>query len=169
MNQKRVAIIGAGISGLVCTKYALENDLKPVTFEKSSEIGGLWTANRTAIWSGMKTNVTKYVSTLSDHPWSHDTNIYPTSHQVLNYFQAYVKKYSLDEHIRLNHQVEFVRRLEDGSSWEVRYINLLTNEVKTDRFDFLIICSGIHSRARIPYNKDADKFKGVIQHSSQFK
>lgn len=38
----RVAIIGAGASGLVAIKECLEYRFEPVCFEKSNDIGGLW-------------------------------------------------------------------------------------------------------------------------------
>lgn len=38
----RVAIIGAGATGLPATRVALEYDNEPVVFEKSEAIGGLW-------------------------------------------------------------------------------------------------------------------------------
>ena len=41
-NTKRVAVIGAGIAGLTCTKSCLEEGLEPVTFERTGHIGGLW-------------------------------------------------------------------------------------------------------------------------------
>lgn len=39
---RRVAVVGAGSSGLVCIKVCLEEGLDPVCFENSDDIGGLW-------------------------------------------------------------------------------------------------------------------------------
>lgn len=39
---KRVAVIGAGSSGLACIKCCLDEGLKPMCFESSDDIGGLW-------------------------------------------------------------------------------------------------------------------------------
>ena len=39
---RRVAVIGAGSSGLVCIKTCLDESLEPVCFESSDDIGGLW-------------------------------------------------------------------------------------------------------------------------------
>ena len=39
---KRVAVIGAGASGLTAIKCCLDEGLEPVCFEKSGYIGGLW-------------------------------------------------------------------------------------------------------------------------------
>lgn len=39
---KRVAIVGAGVSGLASIKCCLEEGLEPTCFERSSDLGGLW-------------------------------------------------------------------------------------------------------------------------------
>lgn len=39
---KRVAIVGAGVSGLASIKCCLEEGLEPVCFERSENLGGLW-------------------------------------------------------------------------------------------------------------------------------
>lgn len=42
MKAKKIAVIGAGVSGLGAIKCCLEEGLEPVCFEKSNDIGGLW-------------------------------------------------------------------------------------------------------------------------------
>lgn len=42
MAARRVAIIGAGASGLCALKCCLDEGLEPTCFEKSKDIGGLW-------------------------------------------------------------------------------------------------------------------------------
>lgn len=39
---RRVAVIGAGSSGLCAIKACLDEGLEPVCFERSRDIGGLW-------------------------------------------------------------------------------------------------------------------------------
>lgn len=39
---KRVAIVGAGVSGLASIKCCLEEGLEPTCFERSNDLGGLW-------------------------------------------------------------------------------------------------------------------------------
>ena len=41
-KKKRVAIIGAGGSGLPAIKSVLEESMIPVCFERTNDIGGLW-------------------------------------------------------------------------------------------------------------------------------
>jgi dimethylaniline monooxygenase (N-oxide forming) len=42
MSAKKVAVIGAGVSGLGAIKSCLEEGLEPMCFENSNDIGGLW-------------------------------------------------------------------------------------------------------------------------------
>lgn len=42
MTSKRIAVIGAGVSGLTSIKCCLDEGLEPVCFERSDDIGGLW-------------------------------------------------------------------------------------------------------------------------------
>lgn len=39
---KKVAVIGAGVSGLSSIKCCLDENLEPTCFERSSDFGGLW-------------------------------------------------------------------------------------------------------------------------------
>jgi hypothetical protein len=39
---KKVAIVGAGVSGLAAIRCCLEEGLDPICFERSIDVGGLW-------------------------------------------------------------------------------------------------------------------------------
>lgn len=39
---KRVAIVGAGVSGLAAIRSCLEEGLEPTCFERGEDVGGLW-------------------------------------------------------------------------------------------------------------------------------
>lgn len=41
-SRRRICIIGGGASGLVSIKNCLDENLIPICYEKSSDIGGLW-------------------------------------------------------------------------------------------------------------------------------
>lgn len=42
MSKMKVAIIGAGLSGLCAAKHALDNKCEVSVFERTTRIGGTW-------------------------------------------------------------------------------------------------------------------------------
>ena len=95
MIGRRVAIIGAGPSGLTSAKYAIENGLVPTVFEKSNDICGLWsnTSTNKAVWAGLYSNISYYTEQFSDHSWPKDILIFPTANDIYNYLKSYAKKF----------------------------------------------------------------------------
>uniref|UniRef100_A0A8C4THY5 Flavin-containing monooxygenase n=1 Tax=Erpetoichthys calabaricus TaxID=27687 RepID=A0A8C4THY5_ERPCA len=72
--KRRVAVIGAGASGLVAIKCCLDEGLEPVCFEYSDGIGGLWRFkedpedDRASIYSSVVINTSKEMMCYSDYP-----------------------------------------------------------------------------------------------------
>ena len=75
MSKKRIAVIGAGASGMTATKQCLDQDLEVVVFERTNYTGGLWRYQETLDENGtasvMKStiiNSSKEMSAFSDFP-----------------------------------------------------------------------------------------------------
>ncbi|CAF4411683.1 unnamed protein product, partial [Adineta steineri] len=72
--MKTVAIIGGGVSGLICIKCCLDGGLTPVCYEMTNDIGGLWNYDANAVdgkASVMKStviNTSKEFMAFSDYP-----------------------------------------------------------------------------------------------------
>lgn len=171
MSSKKVAIIGAGASGLTSAKYALENGLEPVVFEMTDRIGGLWAGNGSAIWDGLLTNISIYTMMISDHPWPKDCDIFQESKGVYTYLIGYAKRFGLEEHINYCTKVEHAKKLivNGNTKWEITSLNTKTSEKNVQVFDFLMVSSGLHSKPKIPIIEDSSVFNGVQIHSSKFK
>ena len=155
--KKRIAIIGAGPSGLVSAKACLENGLEPTVFEKSSVIGGVWASSA---WSGMHTNLSKWSCMFSDFPWPDDMQDFPIQSEVLEYFKNYADKFDVTDHIRLNSEVSLLKKNKSG--W------FLGTKDGVEKFDAAIIASGFFTEEVIPDLKGQRNFQGQIFHSSQF-
>nr|XP_006816474.1 PREDICTED: dimethylaniline monooxygenase [N-oxide-forming] 2-like [Saccoglossus kowalevskii] len=76
MSGKRVAIIGAGVAGLVSIKSCLEEGLEPVCFKRHDDIGGIWyyteqlrKGQAAATYDSVVTNRSKEMSCFSDFPF----------------------------------------------------------------------------------------------------
>ncbi|CAG5127733.1 unnamed protein product, partial [Candidula unifasciata] len=113
---KRVAIVGAGCSGLAAIKSCLEEDLLPLCFESSSDIGGLWNFTeeivdkRGCVMSSTIINTSKEMMAFSDFPPPKEFPNFMPHSKVLEYFRLYAEKFQLLQHIRFNTEVVSIRR-----------------------------------------------------------
>uniref|UniRef100_A0A3Q2FPE0 Flavin-containing monooxygenase n=1 Tax=Cyprinodon variegatus TaxID=28743 RepID=A0A3Q2FPE0_CYPVA len=106
--SRRVAVVGAGSSGLVCMKCCLDEGLEPVCFESSDDIGGLWRfkenpePDRASIYHSVIINTSKEMMCFSDFPIpAHFPNFMHNS-LIMEYFRMYVNHFQLAKHIRFN-------------------------------------------------------------------
>lgn len=99
---RKIAIIGAGISGLLACRYTLSKGFHPIVFEFRSGVGGVWT--KTIKTTKLQTPRDFYQ--FSDFPWPNSvTEEFPTQQQVLDYIQSYAKHFDLLKYIRFNTKV----------------------------------------------------------------
>ncbi|TVU42743.1 hypothetical protein EJB05_09164, partial [Eragrostis curvula] len=98
-KKKRVAIVGAGPSGLVTCKHLLARGFHPVVFDAGAAVGGVWT--RTLASTRLQTPAAPY--RFSDFPWSEDVDAasFPRHDQVAAYLAAYARRFGVMERVRL--------------------------------------------------------------------
>lgn len=102
MDKQVVAIVGAGISGLLACKYTLSKGFHPIVFESTSSIGGVWT--KTVETTKLQTP--KIFYQFSDFPWPASvTEDNPNQNQVLEYIGSYARHFDLLKHIKFNTKV----------------------------------------------------------------
>ncbi len=162
----QVAIIGAGPSGLVSAKEALESGLTPTVFEKSESVGGLWKPEKGQVWETMRTNISYHSCSFSDFEWKKEqTDAYPSSGEFYEYLTAYADHFQIHPHVRLKTEVTKIERA--NAQWKVSWRQGPIEGYKT--FDDVIVCSGIFSKAFIPTIAGEDTFSGEILHSKDYK
>ncbi|KAM4722884.1 uncharacterized protein WCC33_009064 [Rhinophrynus dorsalis] len=171
---KRVAIIGAGCSGLTAIKCCLEEGLEPICFEKSCDIGGLWRfteqveEGRASLYSSVVTNTSKEMMCYTDFPMPQDFPAYLHNSKVLEYLRLYAEHFRLLKYIRFNTEVCSVKRRLDFSSTGQWDIVTRTNEgEKKSIFDAVLVCNGHHVKHYLPLDSfpGIEKFKGRYIHS----
>jgi hypothetical protein len=161
----KIAVIGAGCSGLVTLKYLLE--AFPATdvlcFEKSHSVRGCWGDQRPEFVS----TSTKYTTQFSCfRKWSPDIapernyeEFYRGS-EFGDYLEAFAAHFRLKERIRFGVEVQHLAWKDGG--WELRLAENGTKEHLT--FDAVFLCTGLANQ-RAPRDLKtipvADDFEGI--------
>ncbi|XP_007935983.1 flavin-containing monooxygenase 5-like [Orycteropus afer afer] len=178
MAKKRIAVIGAGISGLGAIKCCLDEDLEPICFERNDDIGGLWKFQKNtsekmpSIYRSVTINTSKEMMCFSDFPIPDHFPNYMHNSKLMDYFRMYVKHFDLLKYIRFKTKVRSVRKRPDFSfsgQWDVV---VETNEKKeTLIFDGILVCSGHHTDPYLPLHSfpGIEKFEGCYFHSREYK
>ncbi|KAK3831311.1 MAG: flavin monooxygenase-like protein [Linnemannia elongata] len=170
-QKKRVAVIGAGASGLTAIKECLdEKDLIDVFgFEQESYLGGLWRYvevsednpnPHSSVYKSTIINTSKELMTYSDFAIPLDWPTYLPNQKVAFYFDKYAEHFDLRRHIRFSTKVLEVKELHDEEKrWSVRFRPVLSAnngpetplpEIQEEIFDYVMMCSGHHWKPRYP-------------------
>ena len=163
----KIAIIGAGCSGIAAIRQLLESGITNITcFEQNDRVGGNWIYTSESSHSSVTETThiisSKKLSEYSDFPMPSHYPDYPSHSQVLSYFESYAEQFGLKKYIRFNTKVDKVTRSKDGK-WE-----LFVNRAEVpELFDFLLVSNGHHSVPRHPVIEGS--FTGEYLHSHDFK
>ncbi|XP_030530434.1 probable flavin-containing monooxygenase 1 [Rhodamnia argentea] len=180
----RIAILGAGVSGLAAAKQLSHYD--PIVFEASGSIGGVW---RHCSYNSTKLQSLRCDYEFSDFPWpDRDNASFPSHAQILDYLHAYATRFDLMKLIRFNSKVVEVRFVGDqkptdnladyGSLlpgqpvWEVAVQPHESENVQWHSFEFLVICIGKYGDVpkipSFPHHKGPEIFQGRVLHSIDY-
>ncbi|CAN1818688.1 Probable flavin-containing monooxygenase 1 [Linum perenne] len=190
-DEKKIAIIGAGMSGLLACKHLMEMGFTPTVFESSDCIGGVWSHTI----ESTKLQTPKSYYSFSDFDWPHSVKqTFPNHNQVLDYFKSYALHFNIIPRIKFNSKVVSIDyqlspfSSEDHiSSWEWWggtgdpfsaagkwnvYVQQQGMLVQVYQVDFVILCigrySGLANNPEFPINKGPQVFNGEALHSMDY-
>ncbi|XP_047954123.1 probable flavin-containing monooxygenase 1 [Salvia hispanica] len=192
MAAKKVAIIGAGISGILACKHALEKGFDPVVFEARSCVGGVWCSTI----DSTRLQTPKEYFKFSDFAWPDSVaEAFPDHSQVLDYVRSYAVRFEVVPRIRFGSKVTALDyclssdgddgggdwRLWGGSGeafsckgkWKVVVENVLQplQPPMVYEMDFVILCIGKFSDVpNIPDFSPSTRalFNGEVLHSMNY-
>lgn len=177
--SKQIAIIGGGISGLICIKCCLDEGLSPICYEMTNDIGGLWNYDANAIdgkASVMKStviNTSKEFMAFSDYPPPMEYPNFMHNTKLLEYFRMYARKFQLNEYIRFRRRVTRIQpaeNYEQTGAWRIYSVDAESDSDETEeRYDAVMLATGHHAHPRWVNFPGLDHFKGEKLHSWQYK
>ncbi|XP_046574265.1 flavin-containing monooxygenase 5-like [Haliotis rubra] len=177
-GRKRVAIVGAGLSGLAAIKSCLEEGMEPVCFEQYDDIGGVWYYTKeyregqgARAFDYLNTNVSREMYGFSDFPYPSNLPPFLNRTMVYDYVQSYCETFGLRKHIHLRTRIVNIKKAADYNvtgRWQVETMDA-QKKTKTEIYDFVMICSGFYKKPRIPPIEGMETFKGTLEHTYKFR
>ncbi|XP_040216079.1 dimethylaniline monooxygenase [N-oxide-forming] 2-like isoform X2 [Rana temporaria] len=174
----KVAVIGAGTSGLASIKCCLDEGLQPVCFERSDDIGGLWRYTpevedgRASIYESVVTNTSKEMMCYSDFPFPEDYPNFLHNTKVVAYHRQYAERFGLLKYIQFKTLVCSVKKHPDfprTGQWEV--VTEKDGKKQASTFEAVMVCNGHHTDPHYPLEifPGINTFKGKYFHSREYK
>lgn len=171
MATPRIAVIGAGPSGITALKNLLDEGLDAVAFDANDRVGGNWIfreeESHSSVFETTHIISSRSLSEYGDYPWRvHDDDVadYPSHAELADYFQGYARHFGLEPHIRFGTRVGRATRL-GPEDWELVIDG--PGGTRTERFTHLAVANGHHWDPRWPDYPGT--FTGEYLHSHHFK
>lgn len=164
-SGSRIAIVGAGIAGLACAKVLGQEGFPVEVFDRTPDIGGVWSATRR--YPGLRTQTSKHTYHYSDYPMPADYPRHPDGQQMQAYLDGYIRQFGIGANLRLNTEVVAADPVDSGWLLEIRD----SGGIHRTSCDHLVIANGVYSEPAMPDYRGTEWFRGAggqLGHSSEF-
>lgn len=159
-REFKVAIIGAGVSGLLMATRLSQAGIPFVVFESSARVGGVWAVNTYPGCRLDSSNFT-YSYSYSQKNWQH---FYSTQPEIQQYLEDQTALWQLEEHIRFSTKV--VAASYGDGAWNLSYSDARGEH--TEQFQYVVSAVGQLSRPHIPDFPGLDTFVGERWHTAEW-
>lgn len=162
--RRRVAIVGAGPSGLVALKEFAAAGHDVVCFEATASVGGVFSQ----CYDGTLLTSSAAVTAFSDFPPEPEVHRHWTKDEYVDYLERYVDHFGLRGRIRLESRVERARFDAASGGWLVDVLAQDGAVSTAGPFDTLVVCSGLNQTPNLP-QADRQRFRGEVLHSKDYR
>ncbi|KAK6121643.1 hypothetical protein DH2020_044620 [Rehmannia glutinosa] len=165
----KVAVIGAGISGLITARALKGEGHQVVVYEKLDQLGGTWVYNpevesdplgldpnreivHSSLYQSLRTNLPRQLMGFVDYPFAirecGDSRNFPGHEEVLEFLNEFARDFGLVKLIRFKTEVVRVQQVDlRNDQW---IVGSRTNKVSSDEvFDAVVVCVGHYTQPRL--------------------
>lgn len=159
----KILVVGAGASGLCTAKELLEYDHDVSIVEATTTVGGVFAHSYKGLRlvnNNMLIAFSSYFEGLS----SSDLSMWEAERYV-EYLVSYAKKFEVYSRIRFSTKVIEIKK--DARKWMAEIEE--NGEVKQEQYDYVVVCTGVHSSPNFPPLPGQSRFKGKVIHGDSVK
>jgi len=165
---KRVAVVGAGPSGLVTVKELAQEGHEPTCFERAAGLGGVFRFDEQCgvVWESCRLTSSPLLTSFSDFPDPAGRVMHLRAAEYVEYLHRYCEAFDLERHLRFGTTVESITRDPVGG-WIVRTRDAAGP--REERFDAVAVCSGLHQHPHWPQIPGRETYPGGVLHGAQYR
>ncbi|KAK6920299.1 Flavin monooxygenase-like [Dillenia turbinata] len=189
MGSVKVAVIGAGMAGLVAARELQREGHNVVVFEKSDKVGGTWAYDprvetdllgldpdrervHSSLYASLRTNLPRQVLGFLDYPFltreGGDLRNYPGHEEVLWFLTTFAEYFGLVELIRFGCNVVRVEQVEGSpDEWIVEWCTSGCDHMEV--FEAVVVCTGRYSEPKIAEFPGINLWPGLQMHSHNYR
>ncbi|MEP7113723.1 MAG: NAD(P)/FAD-dependent oxidoreductase [Ilumatobacteraceae bacterium] len=160
----RVAVIGAGMSGLLAAHRLHQAGIEVVVYEKNAEVGGTWLQNT---YPGCRVDVASHLFCYSFAQRDDWPQHFSTQPELLDYFSGFADQFDLRRFIRFSTTVTAMSFDDRSAMWEVSTVDV-EGRSETATFDAVINATGQLNRPKLPDIAGLGSFDGPAFHSAEW-
>ncbi|GAA5831136.1 hypothetical protein JCM11251_005157 [Rhodosporidiobolus azoricus] len=159
----RIAVIGAGLTGVASAAQAVDHGFEVVIFEAASDVGGIWAKENSTSQLQLSSILYRF------HPSIKWSKAFPQRDEIVEQIRGVWERYQLQGKTRFNTKVTQVIRDPDSSTdpREGGHGRWIINDGKEGIFDAIIVAVGTCGEPKRLSFDGQDSFRGQVLHSSE--
>ncbi|XP_058744163.1 flavin-containing monooxygenase FMO GS-OX-like 2 isoform X5 [Vicia villosa] len=187
----KVAVIGAGVSGLIAAKELHQQGHTVTIFEKNNRIGGTWVYDpktdsdplsinptreiiHSSLYHSLRTNLPRQVMGFLDYPFSKresgDPRTFPGHEEVLRFLEDFAGEFGIHGLTRFETEVVKVERKEKENEWVVESrVSRGSDSVSREVFEAVVVCSGHFVEPKLGVVPGIENWRRFQMHSHNYR